>query len=260
MNEKNVEYLLDQVKYAGLGDGHGNEIRENIAQLPKDFKIMHDTKFGEDAVAVSLNFVKSEKSDLYFFNNYDVTLKPAGSPDVTIEQQFRISNKGQSISLMEAYNMMNNRAVHKQLTNKEGKPYKAWMMLDYKNTDQNGSYKMKFFFEKYGYNLDKALSRFPIQEIREEPGKTNIIQSLEKGNLQKVTFEINGKEHQLSIEANPNTRGINIYNGNNQRIEYGQLVSEAKAQNAKTAVHKDNTQAQDEGSAKQTKKRGHSVA
>ena len=133
MNEKNFNYLKDQVKYTGFGDVLENELKEKMQKQSPEFQIYHNTKFGNDISVAGLHFKKSEQSDMYFFNRYNLTLKQENSPDL-MEQTFYI-NKGNNVTLKEAYNLMSGRAINKDLTNKEGQVYNAWMQMDFKEPD-----------------------------------------------------------------------------------------------------------------------------
>ncbi len=130
MNEKNFDYLKDQVKFTGFGDSLENDLKEKMQKQSPEFQIHHSTKFGNDIVTATLHFRKSEQSDMYFFNKYNLTLKQENSPDM-MEQAFFIT-KGNNITLKEAYNLMSGRAINKDLTNKEGQVYNAWMQMGLK--------------------------------------------------------------------------------------------------------------------------------
>src|SRR5690606_13319238 len=121
----------------------------------------------------TLHFRKSDQSEMYFFNKYDVTLKSENKPEA-ISQTFYL-NKGNSITLKEAYNLMNGRAVNKDLTNKEGQIYNAWIQLDMKNSQQNGNFKIKQFHQNYGFDLENALSKLSIKELSNDSEKTALL-------------------------------------------------------------------------------------
>ena len=54
MNEKNFDYLKDQVKFTGFGDASENDLKEKMQKQSTEFQIYHNTKFGNDtAVATS---------------------------------------------------------------------------------------------------------------------------------------------------------------------------------------------------------------
>ncbi len=217
MNQKNFEYLKDQVKYTGFGDALENTLKERIQQQAPQFHIVHDAKIGNETALTTLHFKKSEQSDMYFFNKFNLEIKPDNSPEKMM-QTFYI-NKGNNVTLKEAYNLMNGRAVNKDLTNKEGQIYNAWMQMDFKQTDNNGNYKMNHFHQNYGFDLNSALAKHPIKELGNEQDRNRLVQSLEKGNRQSVTFIEGGKENKMFIEANPQFKSLNVYDNNMQRVQ-----------------------------------------
>src|SRR3954462_8379162 len=104
MNQKNFDYLKDQVKFTVFGDALENELKEKMAKQSPAFAILHTAKFGNDTADATLHFKKSEQSDMYFFNKYDVRWKKYQNTEA-IEQSFYI-NKGKYITLKEAYNLI----------------------------------------------------------------------------------------------------------------------------------------------------------
>ena len=228
MNQKNFDYLKDQVKFTGFGEGLENELKEKMQKQNPEFQIKHNPKFGNDELTVSLHFKKSDQTDMYFFNRYQVSLMPEQSKD-KMEQTFYINKEG-SITLKEAYNLMNGRSINKDLTTKEGQMYNAWMQMDFKQADNNGNYKLKQFHQNYGYDLMTALEKHPIKELSNEQDKTRLVESLEKGNRQSVTFEQNGNQQKHFIEANPQFKTINIYDSNMQRLNSKQGQNEKQGQ------------------------------
>lgn len=234
MNQKNFDYLKDQVKFTGFGEGLENELKEKMQKQTPEFQITHKTKFGNDDLVASLHFKKSDQTDMYFFNRYQVNLKPEQSAE-TMDQTFYI-NKGNNITLKEAFNLMNGRAVNKDLTSKEGEVYNAWMQMDFKQADHNGNYKMKHFHQNYGYDLESAVAKHPIKELTNEQDKTRLMDSLQKGNRQSATFIQNGNEQKQFIEANPQFKTINIYDSNMQRLGHKQGQDEKQGQGEKTSA------------------------
>jgi hypothetical protein len=220
MNEKNFEYLKDQVKYTGFGDTLENDLKGKLQMGSPEFQLNQNTKFGNDTATATLHFRKSEERDLYFFNKYDLTLKQEGNPDI-MKQTFYI-NKSNNITLKEAYNLMGGRAVNKDLTNKEGQVYNAWIQLDFKETDKNGNYHLKHFHSNYGFDLEKELAKHPIKELTNEQNKIRLLESLQKGNRQSVVFLKDGNEQKVFIEANPRFKTINVYDHNMQRLNHNQ--------------------------------------
>ena len=266
MNEKNYDYLKDQLKYTGFGEGLQNELKEKMEKQTPEFQLDHSQKFGKDEVSATLHFKKSNESEMYFFNRYDAALKPEKEADA-MQQTFYI-NKESNITLKEGYNLMSGRAVNKDLTTKEGEKYNAWVQMDFKETDNNGNFKMKQFHQNYGYNLEQALAKLPIKELATDTDKAALMQSLEKGNRQSVTFVQEGKEQRHFIEANPQYKNITVYDGNMQRVinSQAQTEKESQGQSTKQDAKKEVKAGDDEGDAapkkgqKSKKKRGVSVS
>lgn len=238
MNQKNFEYLKEQVKYTGFGEGLENELKQKIEEGKPEFKLQHQTKYGDDTVTATLNFSQSKQSDMYFLNSYQVALQKESTAE-KMEQTFYI-NKGNNITLKEAYNLMEGRSVNKDLTSKEGQVYNAWIQMDFKQSDDNGNFKLKHYHQNYGYDLEAVLSKHPIRELTNADFKESLMDSLKKGNLQSATFQINGTNQKQYIEANPQFKTINIYDGNMQRVDTRQAKSEQQSEGESKSVKQDN--------------------
>ncbi|SHN19499.1 hypothetical protein [Flavobacterium xinjiangense] len=238
MNEKNFEYLKDQIKYTGFGEALENELKEKMQQQTSSFTLNHDAHYGNDIAVATLNFKKSDQSDMYFFNSYKVDLQKDNSKE-SLEQTFYI-NKGSNITMKEAYNLMEGRAVYKDLTSKEGQVYNSWVQIDFKESDTSGNFKLNQYHQNYGYDLESALSKHPIKELENAKFKEDLMDSLKKGNLQSATFLQDGKEVKHYIEANPQFKTINAYDGNLKRIDNRQTKEEKQSEGQSTAMKHDN--------------------
>lgn len=238
MNEKNFEYLCDQVKYTGFGEGLESELKEKMQQQTPGFSLSHNAYYGTDTATATLNFKKSDQSDMYFFNSYKVDLQKENSKE-SLEQTFYI-NKGSNITMKEAYNLMEGRAVNKDLTSKEGQVYNSWVQMDFKETDGNGNFKLNQYHQNYGYDLEATLSKHPIKELDTAKFKDDLMDSLKKGNVQSVTFMKDGQEVKHYIEANPQFKTINAYDGNLKRIDNRQTKDEKQSEGQNTSMKQEN--------------------
>lgn len=231
MNQRNFEYLRDQVKYTGFGEALENELKQKLQEGNPKFQLSHETKYGNDTVTTVLNFTRSRQSDMYFFNSYQVNVEKENRPE-PLTHVFYV-NRGNNITLKEAYNLLEGRAVNKDLTNKEGQVYNAWIQINFEQSDDNGNFKLKRYYQSYGYDLEAVLSKHPIRELSDDGHKSNLIDSLKKGNLQSVTFHVNGTDQKLFIEANPRFKTINIHNNPDfNRIDSRQAEKEGRSQGA----------------------------
>jgi hypothetical protein len=225
MNEQNFDYLKNQLKYTGFGEELQRELREKMQSGEKDFTLKHAASFGAEKVEAMLNFRKGEQGDMYFFNRYFLDLKnEKGETDVS--QSFGIK-RDHNISLKEAYNLINGRGVYKEMTNKEGGTYHAWLQLNFKETNEFGDFKMKQFHDNYGYNLQDALAKYPIKEMDNELTRKSLMQSLEKGNRAEVTFVVNGEGTKAFVDASPQFKSVNFYDADMKRAS-AQKLSEGK--------------------------------
>jgi hypothetical protein len=247
MNEKNLDYLVNQMKFTGFGEGHRDELKEKMEKMEPQITIFHTADFGKDKTVATLQLNKSDESDMYFFNRYSLMLKTSKNPD-PVKQTFYINNNQSNITLKEAYNLMSGRAIHKELTPKEGEKYQAWMQLDFKETDKNNNYKIKQYHQNYGYNLDATLSKYPIKELTNEVDKSQLIESLQRGNKQSVTFLQNDKEQKVFIEASPQFKSFNFYDANLQRIKAENLYEKKiPKQSQEKSINRNIKQGKEEG-------------
>ncbi|WP_144214116.1 hypothetical protein [Flavobacterium anhuiense] len=268
MNETNLKYLKDQLKYTGFGETFDTELKENMLKGDKDFKIMHTGIMNngvpnKDAVTVELNFKKSDQTDMYFFNSYHVNLqKEENKP--ALEQTFYINNDGTSITLKEAYNLMEGRSVNKDLKTKEGESYNSWLKFDFKQTDNSGNFKISHYHQNYGYDLEASLEKHSIKELNTPKYKEDLMNSLKKGNLQSVTFVVGGVESKMFVEANPQFKTLNVYDGNLQRINHRESKEEKKSEGEKTSekqseAAEENSEAPSANKPKKRKQQSNSV-
>jgi hypothetical protein len=249
MNEKNFEYLRDQIKYTGFGEALESQLKEKMHKEEPNFTLTHNAQYGNDSATATLNFKKSDQSDIYFFNSYKVELQKENSKEA-LEQTFYI-NKGSNITMKEAYNLMEGRSVNKDLISKEGEVYNSWVQMDFKQSESNGNFKLNHYHQNYGYDLEAALSKHPIKELETPKYKEDLINSLKKGNLQSATFLKEGNEIKQYIEASPQFKTINIYDNNMKRIDnrkaQEEKQSESQHTSEKQSSKKQNQTADDDG-------------
>ena len=237
MNAENLNYLKDNLKYHGFGEKLYPELEQRISEGQPQFQLQSGTSVNGKTFEAVLNFRKADNSDMYFFNSY--TAKLDRGVRENIEQTFYI-NKGRGITAKEAYNLLDGRSVFKEMTSKEGSPYQAWLQLDPAIKDKNGNHILNHYHSNYGFDLGKSLVALPIKELATNEDRSKLIKSLEKGNVQSVTFEQKGKEERMFIEANPKFKTLTVYDGGMKRVKKNEVSKETKA----------SVQKQDEGAHK----------
>jgi hypothetical protein len=214
MNDQNLSYLQKQLLNLGFGEGMNAELEKQIQSKTPEFTLNSTNEYNKQQVDYSLHYKAGEQNDMYFFNRYDAKLNDS-------QQTFYI-NKGSGITAKEAYNLMEGRAVHKELENKEGEKYKAWVVLDPENKTENGNLKMKTFSEGWNYKPERAIDKMDIVGINEDGAREKLMKSLEKGNNHQVEAIRDGKTVKVYLAANPAEHRVDITNwkGEPQKLEH----------------------------------------
>lgn len=239
MNAKNLEFLKEGIKYLGFGEGLNNKLTEEVSSGKNEFQLRTENQYGRDKVSYALDFKKSDQSDMYFFNKYTASLQ--GQENSQDKSQTFFIKKNSGVTAKEAFNLLNGRSVNKDLTNQEGEKYNAWLQIDWSQKDNNGNHKFKMIHEAYGFNLENVLSKHPIKELNDPTTKDRLMKSLERGNLHQVTFQRGDKEEKMFIEANPQFKSVNLYDGNLKKVFQESEKKEASVDNGKeVSISKEN--------------------
>ena len=231
MNAKNLEFLKEGLKYLGFGEGLNNKLTEEVNSGKNEFQLRTENQYGKDKVSYTLDFRKSDQSDMYFFNKYAAN-QQGDKPEQDRSQIFYI-RKNSGVTAKEAYNLLNGRSVNKDLTNQEGEKYNAWIQIDWNQKDDNGNHKFKMIHQAYGFNLEKTLEKYPIKELTELASKEKMLRSLERGNVHQVSFVKGDKEEKMFVEANPQYKAINIYDANMKKVYQENDRKEPRVNNGK---------------------------
>lgn len=142
-----------------------------------------------------------------------------------------------------AYNLVSGRSVYFDEMRK-------WVQLDFKKTDENGSFQIKEYPRKNGLDIEDVVSRYPIKELAKEDSRAELLRSLRKGNLQAVSFLIDGKVQEKFIEACPQFKTINIYDSNMKREVHQYLNEVTKVQTSGLSIkHSQNAAIPDENAS-----------
>ncbi len=220
MNEKNFDYLKDNIKYMGFGEKLNDVLEQHLKEGKESFQLKFNTEVNKKPFEALLQFRKSDKSDMYFFNSYQASLERNNGEKM--QQTFYLNNS-KGVTAKEAYNLLEGRAVFKELSNKAGDPYKAWIQLDFENKDKNNNNEVKQYHENYGYDLKAAVGKFAIAELDGGEKEKSLMQSLQKGNIQSVSIEKDGSASKMFIEANPQFKTVTVYDAQMKRMQKEEL-------------------------------------
>ncbi|XHR94314.1 hypothetical protein ACFJIV_29190 [Mucilaginibacter sp. UC70_90] len=273
-SEKNYEHLAKQIKFTGVGDKLQMELLEQMKQGKPEFTLSYKPEFGKEAEA-TLHFRMSDKGN-YFFNSYNMAVRQEDGS--FLSQNFRVSgpqrvNTGEgegtwvnsTITMKEAFNMLEGRFAFKDYVNKEGAKYSAWTGLDFKDTDQQGNYLLRKFPE---YDLRAKLSEYHVKAVREGNGEGEraLMESLYKGNRQAATLAYNGLESERQVQANPQYKTATFFEGEKRLSKAEAIAPDKRSEQQDLKEGKSNKQAVSAGPDEETvpeqsqeKKRGRKV-
>ncbi|HUC79485.1 MAG TPA: hypothetical protein VMR70_01160 [Flavisolibacter sp.] len=215
MNEQNFEYLKDNIKYMGFGEKLNADLDNALKSGATEFQLSQSMEINRKSFDVTLNFRRSDQSDMYFFNSYHAALKHSNGE---VKDQVFYLTKGKGVTAKEAYNLLDGRAVMKELTNKIGEPYKAWLQLDFDKKDKHNNHEVKQYHEAYGYDLKAALSKFAVSEMDGGDREKSLLQSLQKGNVQTVGIANDVGVSKMFVEANPQYKTVTFYDSEMKRV------------------------------------------
>ncbi|WP_147322086.1 hypothetical protein [Mucilaginibacter conchicola] len=237
MNTQNLEFLNKTLLNLGFGEKLNTLLEKNISENKPEFALLTSQTYDQKDVAYALHFKAGSENEMYFLNKFDAAVNE--KPD---EKQTFYINKGNGITAKEAFNLMEDRAVYKQLFNKEGEKYHAWLKLDGENLTEGGNKKFKQWNDNYGYDPEQLLKGKGIKEMDGGQSQGNLMRSLKKGNAAQITAQVDGSEKKFFITANPQFKTVDLYDQQMKRIKREELLTPT----AKKATEQKQTQQQNE--------------
>jgi len=235
MEEKIMSFNENQLKRTGFAEAFTPELQQKMEQRVPVIEHAFKKDFEGDKVNAILHLRKSESSDHYHLNKFDLSLQKEGQL-TEAKHTFYINpvkstnaegekNPDNLFTLKEGYNLLAGRPVFKHMTNMEGNAYDSWVQLNLKNKLDSGNFEMKQYTKNYGFELETTLNKYPIKELTNEQYKNNLIDSLQRGNLQKATFVgADGKEEKLYVSPVVTMGQLNVYDLEKQRIPTDKLL------------------------------------
>ena len=195
-----------------INSDFADEIKKHIFNGQPSFCMDTDILLGEAVrLGIRLMFAKSAEPEDYKLLNYRVTYHLPNDPANDRSQTFDMTG-GMPVNLNEAFNLLQGRAVFKEIASTTDEKYFAWIQLNFQKKDSEGNYRIIKFRSYLGYDLSPILNRYPILELNDPEQKKAIIRGLKSGDRKIVTFlKPSGKRESKFIEMNPAQKSINIY-------------------------------------------------
>jgi hypothetical protein len=202
MNQVNYDFLRNDLKFLGFGEGLQPELKEALETEHQSFELLYQHKIEDDAVEATLYFTRPDPDGYFFFSKYEMRLDKK-------KHSFFIF-KGKGITVKEAYNLLNGRAVYKLRTAKNGQKYNEWVQLDLQVKDEEG-FRIIIYPESHGFDLSTVVDSFQIETPSANWDQSMFIRSLEKGNLQAAFIRENGAYRKVYVQADPGNRTLLIH-------------------------------------------------
>lgn len=235
---------FDQIKAVDLVAGrHFLDIDQTVGHLPY-FEIIDG-----DEIEATIKLERVRITDDYKITGYEMTLKkPLDPRDIIHNFHFpnasSNSDDGHKITKIEAYNLMNGRAVLKSPVEKE-----TWLIMDFSR--KNDSLKLNeiqsliwtdykslvpenhLILEIPGnyLNLEVAIMKYHLKEALTGQERKKLIQAMRLGNRETATqIYGNEAERKVTIEAEPRFGIIKLFDEHGRRIKIIPPVISAKIQ------------------------------
>ncbi|MGZ3838171.1 MAG: hypothetical protein ACXVBR_03580 [Flavisolibacter sp.] len=208
MNNENFLFLAESLKSMGFGENLKSDLEENMHAGQSNFELKFWTIWDKKPFEAILQFRKSDTSGFYFFNGFHAFMERRDGKKM--KQTFYF-NKGKGVTARQAFNLLDGRAVYKELINKEGQPYRSWIQLNPHHKDNNDNFLVIQYHERYGFNLQEVVSKFNIVGFAVSDNSMDLLQSLQEGNLQEVAIEKKGEIHKLFMQADPKFKTVRLF-------------------------------------------------
>lgn len=214
-----VEYLKNQMKYLGFGEGEKlhKDLEKGIKSKNQQFEIKttSDKSLPENKVDFTLKFNKTDSGGI-FLNSYNAKL--TNEKNEEISHNFPV-NRENTFTAKEAINLLEGRSVKIEFHNpKSDQQETAFVQFNFDEPKtEKGNYLFQNFYKNYGVETNKIVEKSNL--IFDKPEyKENTIKSLEKGNVVKVKFEQDDKVIEGKAILNPQNRNLKLYDSEMNRI------------------------------------------
>ncbi|KRT17724.1 hypothetical protein ASU31_00045 [Pedobacter ginsenosidimutans] len=241
MNEQNLEYLKKSLDYLGFGTKLNDVLESAISREIPAFTLGVNQSYtsaqakkspavGSDQMRVMLNFNRSNQSDMYFLNDYEVTLLKAGSA-LPIKQVFDLERDNR-ITALQAYKLLSGNSLERDVYSKSengeaSEKKKVWFKLNLDVQDAYGNHPLKKFYPEFKFDLSDAIDKYPFKGLT-ELGKEGMMKMLRSGNMAQADMLVGKKSVAVFITANPQYKGLDVYDKNMVAIRQDEIFPKAE--------------------------------
>jgi len=214
-----VQYLKDQMKYLGFGEGEKlhKDLEKGIKSKKNEFEIKasSDKALPGNKVDFILKFNKTDSGGV-FLNSYHSKL--TNDKNEEMSHNFPV-NRENTFTAKEAVNLLEGRSVKIEFLNpKTDQKEPAFVRFDFSEPKtEKGNYKFQNFYKNYGIDTAEIVEKSNLVFDKPEY-KDSTIKSLEKGNIVKVKIKENEQVVEAKAVLNPQYKNLNLYDQDMTRI------------------------------------------
>lgn len=224
------EYIQGRFMKIGKAAAFTPELAKMIKSGVPEIKHPYWEKDLDGNEAKSVFHIKKSDQNNYFLNKMDLEVKRAGKNDV-VRETFYLNDPKKNVNkedpeakkfqplhtFKKAFSYLIGRPVRIEYQNANGESRKDWEQIDFKNKLADGKFGKRTFNDSYGFDLEKVMSNYSMKDLANPAYKASLIQSLERGNLQKTPFVGNdGKETPLYVSPNILLGTMNTFQQNKE--------------------------------------------
>lgn len=145
---------------------------------------------------------------------------------VGYEHPFHPDRLKDPITKNAAFNLISGRAVYFNEA-------RQWSQLDFKQSDENGSYKIRNYQGDKRFDLEAILGKYPIRELEGEDSKKKLFESVKEGNMVEIAYKNDVKEEIRYLVANPRFKSVVFYDEQKQLISNKNKLNVAQRHSVK---------------------------
>lgn len=234
MMEKELAYARTELGRLGISEAFNESLVDQMRQGEKAILQPFQKKYdnGDEAKAM-LHWNKSERSNLYFLNKWDLTVKKSGE-EKEVSMTFYVNDLKRvghalknpdryvkSFTFKASVNYLCGRPVLNNYMNQKGDQYKAWDVAYPSEKLVNGKMKERTFHPAYGFDLRKVGAEYgsAVKDLANSEYAERFYKSLERGNLQSAKFvNRDGKEETLYVSPNIPVGYLNLSTANGKSL------------------------------------------
>ena len=234
-----LNYLKNQVKYLGMGEGEKlhKDLENAILSPDKDVNVQveynnPDKLMKGNTISFNLHIGKGEQGGV-FLNSYTANLTMKNGEERT--QSFKVQ-KENNITAKEAINLLEGRAVkieHDKVDKETGEISRTESFIKLKLKDEKteyGNYKYEWYNKGYGVDVDDIMKKSNLV-FADDTQRERTKKHLEKGNITEVSFVHDKKEIKGFAVLNPQYKQLNLYDGTMNRLNTNKPLQKPELEN-----------------------------